>query len=208
MADNAGARVRHFVSHINLIGRFEQQPVMASRKSTPSWADVKARLTDLDGAGWLSLLQDLYAASKDNQAFLHARLHLGDNVLEPYKATLDRWLWPDVFKNQDTSVAKAKKAIADYKKALGAADGLAELMVFYCERATGFSCDVGVDDETYLGALVRMFEQASKVVNSLPPPPQDPLWARLEVVRDRSRAIGYGVADNIAELFIEHRGDD
>jgi hypothetical protein len=31
-------------------------------------------------------------------------------LLKPYKAIIDRWLWPDVFKNQDTSVAKAKKA--------------------------------------------------------------------------------------------------
>jgi hypothetical protein len=192
----------------DLIERFEQQPVMASRKSTPSWVDAKAQLTDLNRAGWLSLLQDLYAASKDNQAFLHARLHLDGDVLEPYKATLDRWLWPDMFKNQDTSVAKAKKAIADYKKASGAADRPAELMVFYCERATGFSCDVGMDDETYLGAFVRIFEQAVKAVSSLPPAQQHPLWARLEVVRDRSRAIGYAVANNIAELFDEHMGDD
>lgn len=42
-----------------------------------------------------------------------------------------------MFKNQDTSVAKAMKAIADYKKASTSADGLAELMVFYCERASG-----------------------------------------------------------------------
>jgi hypothetical protein len=53
---------------------------LATKKSTPSWADFKARLTDLDRAGWLSLLQDLYAASKDNQAFLHARLQLGDDI--------------------------------------------------------------------------------------------------------------------------------
>ena len=49
---------------------------------------------------------------------------LGGDVLKPYKVTIDRWLWPDVFKNQDTSVAKAKKAIADYKKAIGHAGGL------------------------------------------------------------------------------------
>jgi hypothetical protein len=181
---------------------------MPTKKTTPSWADVKARLTDLDRAGWLGLLQDLYAASKDNQAFLHARLHLGDDVLEPYKATLERWLWPDVFRNQDISVAKAKKAIADYRKASGSAGGLAELMVFYCERASGFSADVGMDDETYLGALERMFEQALKAVTGLPPTQQDALWARLEVVRDRSQAIGYGVGDNIAALFAEHRSDD
>ncbi|MEO6277512.1 hypothetical protein [Roseateles sp.] len=181
---------------------------MATQKSKPSWADVKAQLRELDRAGLLTLLQDLYAASKDNQAFLHARLHLGDDVLKPYKATLDRWLWPDVFKNQHTSVATAKKAVADYKKASGTAAGLAELMVFYCERASGFSSDIGTDDETYLGALVRMFEQALTVVTTLPTAQQDPLWARLEVVRDRCQDIGYGVGDNIANLFAEHEGDD
>jgi len=116
------------------------------KKSTPSWNDVKTRLADFDRAGLIGLVQDLYAASKDNQAFLHARFSLGDDVLKPYKSTLDRWLWPDVFKNQDISVSKAKKAISDYKKAFGQQDGLAELEVFYCERAAGFSGDIGLQD--------------------------------------------------------------
>jgi hypothetical protein len=46
---------------------------LTRKKSTPSWADVKGRLTDLDRAGWLSLLQDLHAASKDNQVFKEVR---------------------------------------------------------------------------------------------------------------------------------------
>jgi hypothetical protein len=98
---------------------------MTTKKAAPSWTSVKARLADLDHTSLLGLVQDLYAASKDNQVFLHTRLHLGEDVLEPYKAAIDRWLWPDVFKNQDTSVAKAKKAITDYNKASGTADGLA-----------------------------------------------------------------------------------
>ncbi len=71
----------------------------------------------------LALVQDLYIASKDNQAFLHARFGLGNDVLNPYKASIDRWLWPNMFRNQDTSVAKAKKAIADYKKSIGGLKG-------------------------------------------------------------------------------------
>jgi len=138
---------------------------MATKKCAPSWSDVKTKLADFDRAGLLGLVQDLYAASKDNQAFLHARFALGGDVLKPYKATIERWLWPDVFKNQDTSVSKAKKAISDYKKAIGK---IAELMVFYCERAAGFSDDVGLQDEGYFDALVRMFEQALKVIQSLP----------------------------------------
>jgi hypothetical protein len=58
--------------------------------------------------------------------------------LEPFKA-IKRWLWPDVLKDQSTSVSRAKKAIADYKAATGQSEGLAELMVFYCECAAGFS---------------------------------------------------------------------
>jgi len=55
---------------------------MVTKRSTPSWSDVKTRLADFDRAGLLGLLQDLYAANKDNQAFLHARLSLGEDVLK------------------------------------------------------------------------------------------------------------------------------
>ncbi len=177
-------------------------------RSKPSWSDVKAKLADFDRQGLIGLVQDLYAASKDNQAFLHTRLHLCEDVLEPYKAAVDRWLWPDVFKNQDASVAKAKKAITDYKKASGTADGLAELMVFYCERASGFGCDVGLDDVTYLSALVRMFEQALKAVATLPETQRPALWTRLQTVRDRSHDIGYGVGEDMEALLTEHGADD
>lgn len=50
------------------------------KASRPTWSDVKARLADLDRAGLMGLIQDLYAASKDNQAFLHARFLLSDDV--------------------------------------------------------------------------------------------------------------------------------
>ncbi len=174
---------------------------MVTKKIAPTWADVKNKLAAFDEKGVLSLVQDLYAASKDNQTFLHARL--GDDVLKPYKATIDRWLWPDLLKNQDTSVSKAKKAIADYKKAVGQADDLAELMVFYCERASGFSNDVGLQDEGYFDALVRMFEQALKAISSLPEARRQSLRKRLEALHQISRNFGYGVSDDMGDLLAE-----
>lgn len=180
---------------------------MAIKKATPTWSDLKTRLADFDRAGLLGLVQDLYAASKDNQTFLHTRFGLGDDPLKPYKATIDRWLWPDMFKNQDTSVAKAKKAVADYRKAIGHAEGLAELMVFYCERAIGFANDVGLDDEGYYDDAVRMFEQALKAIASLPEAQRKPLWARLDAVHHISRNLGYGVNDDLGDLLAEHGAD-
>lgn len=177
---------------------------MTEGSATARWSDVKASLAGFDRDDLLKLVQDLYAASKDNQAFLHTRFGLGGDALAAYKATIDRWLWPDVFKNQDTSVAKAKKAIAAYKKALGQSEGLAELMVFYCERAAGFYAEVGMDDEGHFDALVRMFGQALTAAAKLPEEQRDAFLSRLDEVRRISHNIGYGVGDAMDDLLAEH----
>jgi hypothetical protein len=77
--------------------------------SRPSWGL-------LIGPHYWDLIHNLYVAHKDNQLFLHARFGLEKDVLEPYKRLLDRWLWPDVFRNQDTSVSKQSKRSATTKR--------------------------------------------------------------------------------------------
>jgi len=146
-------------------------------------------------------VQDLYAAHKDNQTFLHTRFGLGEDVLEPYKETLDRWLWPDPLRNQDVSVAKAKQAISSYRKAVGEPAGLAELMVYFCENAAGFSNDVGYQDEGYFNALVNMFEQAIRITRQLSAADRDALIVRLDRVRTISHNLGYGVGDDMDSLL-------
>jgi hypothetical protein len=173
-------------------------------KSQPMWTDVKAKLAGFDRAGLLGLIQNLYILQKDNQRFLHARFGLGDDVLKPFKETIERWLWPDVFRNQDTSVSKAKQAIAEYRKAVGDPEGMSELMVFYCEQAAGFCSDICNDDEGYFDALVRMFEQALKLADTLPADRRNGLVARLERVRVTSHNFGYGVGDDMDYLLSKY----
>jgi hypothetical protein len=179
--------------------------VKRQSKSEPTWTEVKSKLAVLNRTGLLGLIQDLYTAHKDNQTFLHARFDLGENVLQPYKQTIDRWLWPDVLRRQETSVAKAKEAISSYKKAVGDSVGMAELMVFYCERAAGFCSDIGNADESYFAALVRMFEQALLVADRLPSNRRDGLLARLDGVREISETFGYGVGDNMDFILAKYR---
>ena len=179
-----------------------RQPV-----SKPSWTDVKVKLASFDRLGLLGLIQDLYAAHKDNQAFLHTRFGLGADVLQPYRETLDRWLWPDVLRNQDTSIVKAKQAISSYRKAVGDLAGLAELMVFYCECAAGFCSDVGYQDDGYFDALVRMFDQALKIIAQLSASDRNPLIARLDRVRIISHNFGYGVGDDMDSLLAKYVRD-
>jgi hypothetical protein len=52
----------------------------------------------------LGLVQDLYAVSKGNQAFLHSRLALGPDQLDRYKAGISRWICPDALSNPEGHV--------------------------------------------------------------------------------------------------------
>lgn len=170
----------------------------------PSWVDIKAQLSAFDRAALLGLVQDLYAASKSNQAFLHARFGLGNDVLEPHKRVIDTCVWPDLSKDQVVSVSKAKKAISDYKKAIGRPEGVAELTVFFCERAAAFCADIGMEDDAFFGAQVRMYEQALKLVVALPDDERDAFVVRLDAVRRVCVDFGYGVSDDMNALFADY----
>ena len=171
-------------------------------KANPSWSDVKSKLADFDRASLLGLVQDLYAASKDNKAFLHARFGLGDDSLEPYKANIKQWINPPDFRTP-ISVAKAKKAISDYKRALGQPEGLAELMVFYCEEVFDLLAGCGMDNEGFYDALVRMFEQALKYVLALPKAQQAAFLARLDQVRQLGQNVGWSVGEDFDYFWTE-----
>jgi hypothetical protein len=142
-----------------VLGKLTHHPavriVTKKKGASPTWTDVRAFLLTFDRAGLQGLVQDLYAASKDNQAFLHARFGLGSDQLGPYKASISRWINPDLTKDQTVSVSKAKKAIADYNKAIGRPEGLAELSIFFCEQTVSFVETCGFESEKFSDPYVR-----------------------------------------------------
>jgi hypothetical protein len=177
--------------------------VARSKSSSPTWNDVKTALLDFDRAGLRGLLQDLYTASKDNQAFLHARLGLGHDQLQPFKARISRWISPDLMKGQPVSLSKAKKAIADYKKAIGRREGLAELSIFYCEEAIGFLESCSMEDESYFAALIRMYGRCLNFVSGLPPAERSTYLDRLDKLRSRGRNVGWVVEEEFNSLWYD-----
>jgi hypothetical protein len=175
--------------------------VVRSKNTSPTWSDVKTALMDFDRAGLRGLVQDLYTASKDNQAFLHARLGLGHDHLQPFKASISKWISPDLIKGQSISASKAKKAIADYKKAIGRPVGMAELSIFYCEEAFGFLQSRSIEDESDFAALIRMYGRSIELVSRLPPPERTTYLERLDKLRARGRNVGWGVAEEFDSLW-------
>jgi hypothetical protein len=175
--------------------------VANEKRASPTWIDVKAALVNFDRAGLRGLVQDLYALNKDNQAFLHARLGLGHDQLKPYKATISSWICPDLMRNQPVSISKAKKAIVDYKKAIGHPDGLAELSIFYCEEAFNFLESCSMEDETYFVALIRMYDRSLTFVLNLALAERVTYIERLDKLRLRARHVGWGVGDELNSLW-------
>ena len=106
-----------------------------------------------------------------------------------------------MMKGQEVSVAKAKKAISDYKRANGLPQGVAELSIFYCEEALTLLSGCGMDDEGYYVALVRMFEQALTVVDALPASERARFCARLDPLRSKAGNLGWGVKDAFDEAW-------
>lgn len=177
---------------------------MAKDKSvSPTWIDVKTSLLTFDRAGLHGLLQDLYAASKENQAFFHARLGLGSDQLGPYKAAISRSVNPDLMRGQRLSVSKAKKAIADYGRAIGRREGLAELSIFFCEEAISLVESCSFEDESFFVALIRMYNRSLTLVANLPLNERRPYLERLNALRSRSRHVSYGVQDELNSLWYD-----
>jgi hypothetical protein len=187
------------LAHKTIIERFVA--VVRSKNASPTWSDVRTALLDFDRAGLRGLVQDLYTASKYNQAFLHARLGLGHDQLQPFKACISNGICPDLMNNQLVSVSKAKKAIADYKKAIGRLEGMAELSIFYCEEAFGFLESCSMEDEGYFSALIRMYGRSLEFVSSLPPAERATYLERLDKLRSRGRHIGWGVEEEFNSLW-------
>jgi hypothetical protein len=148
-------------------------PAVRKSKSQPSWSDIKAKLAHFDRVALVGLVADLYALSKSNQSFLHARFSLRTDSLATYKRRIHDALSPDG--NKPVRIADVKKAVSEYRKAIGRPEGLLELRLFWCEAA--------------LNALRGMNETSRKSAIE-----------RLVAVRDRTD-VGYGVKDDMGYLL-------
>lgn len=67
---------------------------------------------------------------------------------------------------------------------------------------------MGLQDEGYFDALIRMFAQARKILARLPKAQRLELESRLNAVRDSSEHVGYGVSAALDDVLAEYDADD
>jgi hypothetical protein len=69
-----------------------------------------------------------------------------------------------------------------------------------------FELHFSSDDESYFEALVRMFGQALKAIDTMPQTQRPAPLARLDAVRQISHEFGYGVVEDMDSLLEAHGG--
>ena len=170
----------------------------SSNMPTQTWSTVKSAASQLSHSELLSLLADLYRLSKQNQAFLHARYADADAAMEDCKKIIFEGLYPDMQRDRPLQVAKAKKAVADFCKAVDEPILHAELMVFFLERGNAFTVEYGDIDAGFYDALLVMASRAVQAICLLPKEKQEAYGERLAEVVRSSSCIGWGYHDGRA----------
>jgi hypothetical protein len=166
-----------------------------------TWSTIKTAASELSQKELLGLVGELYRLSSQNKAFLHARFADQSIAMDEFKTIVSECLNPDVSRDRPLQVAKAKKAVADFCKAVADPAAHAELMLFFLEQGNAFTLEYGDIDAGFYSALVAMARHAAEVICSLPIGLQEPFMERLgEVVRSSS-GIGWGYHDDLADIY-------
>jgi len=172
------------------------------KTSGPTWSELKAEVVKLDEKELVHLIADLYRLSSDNKAFLNARFSIGSDPLGPYRKTIEECMYPDVISgNQPIQVAKAKRAISSYSKAVGDPLGEAELMIFFVECGNSFTVNFGDIDGAFYDALIGMYRRAIDKVLLLPEEQRNDFKDRLETIMTSASGIGWGYYDALCDDF-------
>ena len=171
---------------------------MTQHARSVSWKDVKTVLTQHFAPELLQLIRDLYALRPENKDFIQARVLSTAETLQPYKAIIRQSLYPAGTYDEPIQLARARKAISDYKKATKNACGTLELMVYYVECGTQCTVDFGDVDAWFYESLESMFRQVIQTLQHSDHDTLDRFLPRLEAIVRQARGIGWGYYDGLS----------
>jgi hypothetical protein len=171
---------------------------MTKHARSAAWKDVKTILAQQSAPELLQLIRDLYALRPENKEFIRARFLSTEETLQPYKTIIQESLYPEGTYDEPIQLARARKAISDYKKATKNARGTLELMVYYVECGTQCTVDFGDIDAWFYESLESMFAQVVKTLQQSGQDTIDRFLPRLETIVRQARGIGWGYYDGLS----------
>lgn len=170
-------------------------------KPTRSWRHLRTILNKADRKDLLNLVGDLYALRKENQNFLHARVLKNPSSLDPYKKIIERNVSPADLLKHPIRLSSARKAISDYRKAVGDPAGLAELMLFYVEFGINFTLELGEIDEAFYSSMDSVYYDGMQMLNRCDKDVTCRLLPRFEALLHSTVDMGWGVYGGFRDTF-------
>ena len=175
-----------------------------------SWKDIKPVLSGFSSTQLLGLVQDLYRFSEQNASFMQARFlsdrKQGDH-LAVYKKRIQQAVSPKQPWKQDVRLADGRRAIRDFKKAIGNISDTLTLMVYYVECGNDFTLEFGDIDEAFYNSLGSMFSKIVQIL--LDENNQDLAAAFLPTLETEFHRVdgkmGWGYPDELSDYIAELR---
>lgn len=120
--------------------------------------------------------------------------------MDDCKKTIAECLYPDALPDRPLQVAKAKKVVADFCKAVADPVPHADMMLFFVEQSNAFTVEYGDIDAGFYIALLTTARSAVQVIGRLPHEVQESFRERLAEIVRSSSGIGWGYHDELAHI--------
>ncbi len=125
----------------------------------------------------------------------------------PYKEIIKHNVSPADPLKHPIRLSPARKAISDYRKAVGDPEGLAELMLFYVECGINFTLEMGDIDEAFYSSMDSVYYDGMKMLNRCDKDVIGKLLPRFEALIHLAVDMGWGVYDGFRDSFDAHYPD-
>lgn len=172
---------------------------MPEPKPSKGWTTIKRHLKDWDAARLTALVKDLYDSSSANRTFLEARTQAtasGGAALEIYRARIVEQFFPKRGFGK-LKLSEARKAVREYKKATGNAEGTIELLLTYLENGNEFTCQYGDISASFYDSLCSVMDELAGMLKSEGRAVYAKVSDRLDRVATKAKGIGWGYGDHI-----------
>lgn len=171
--------------------------------SSPTWSQIKARLSHLGKDDLLNIIKDLYQLNTDNKVFLVSRLIIDqpEILAEPYKRAIRREFNPERGFPR-LNLQAARKTLTSFKKASADYRAILDMLVYYVEQGVACTRQYGDIDEPFYSSLESAFEEAISLVRSVGNADLAEVFRpRLERIIADTSGIGWGFHDYLSEVF-------
>lgn len=170
------------------------------------WKVIRSKLEKISPHDLVGVIKELYDLNAQNELFLETRFGNRHAGFEEYKLIIEESICPSEPWHRDVSLSTGRKAISDYKKAVGDPAGLLELMIYYCECGVNFTLQFGDIDERFYMSLESMYASVLKLLQKHPEH-KDEFFKRVKDILRRTQNMGWGFHDTLYETFYTYYED-